>query len=270
MQGFRRTVAEIRGVGGLMAVLALADAFEAWIRIGLLPWHRRDTAAWHRRWNRIARAWGVGTARIARISLGLKIEVQGEIPDDGRYLVVSNHQSSLDIPLLIHMLRPLNLKFVAHRGLEFGKPFVSVCLRNGGFAVVHKTNAFQDFLRLRTFAAKLEATRGSPMIFPEGIRTFDGTIGPFDIAGMRLLQERSGLPVLPVVHDGLWTARTVGEVHRLVGTTLRFRVLAPVPPERFTADPERTYREIERSLRDGLAALRGEEAILPARRAARV
>lgn len=248
----------VRAMLALVTVLGIALLVEGWMRLGILPWHRRDSTGWHRAWNRSTRRWGVWTFRVTRVLLGVKVEVEGEIPTTGRYVVVSNHQSSIDIPAMIFFLRRLNLKFVAHDGLKYGKPGVSLALRNGGFAFVHKKNLRTDMEALGVFAKSTEANHGSPAIFPEGIRSFDGNLRRFRPAGTHAICEVAKLPILPVVHDGLWRARTIKDVPRLVGSTLRFRVLEPVPPEALHDDPWTVYAEVEQAIRNSLAEMRGE------------
>ena len=248
----------IRTIVAMLVFLGVAVLIEFWMRLGILPWHRRNSASWHRAWNGSARTWGVWTFNVARVFLGMKIEIEGEVPQSGRYVVVSNHQSSIDIPALICLLRPLNLKFVAHDGLKYGKPGVSMALRNGGFAFVHKKNRREDIEELRRFAASTEVNHGSPAIFPEGIRSFDGSMRRFHLAGTHAICEVARLPILPIVHDGLWRARTMADVPRLVGSTLRFRFLEPVPAEVLRDDPWSVYADVEQAIRDGLADMRGE------------
>lgn len=249
-----RTIRVVRAGLALLAVLSVALATEAWIRLAVIPWHRRGSASWHRAWNREVRNWGVRTVRAATCFTGLEVRVTGEVPSNGRYLVVANHQSSIDIPFLIDVLRPLNLKFVAHDGLKRGKPAVSTGLRCGGAVFIGKKNPREDLRALKAFAATLEAMDGTAVIFPEGIRTHGGVLEPFQTAGMRTLAEATGLPILPVVHDGLWKARTIRGTHRLVGGTLRFRILDPIPVDRRTA-----YAEVEAAMCAELERLREAE-----------
>lgn len=249
-----RMIRFVRAGLALLAVLAVALATEAWIRLAVISRHRRGTASWHRAWNREVRNWGVRTVRAATAFTGLEVRVTGRVPSNGRYLVVANHQSSIDIPFLIDVLRPLNLKFVAHDGLKRGKPAVSTGLRCGGSVFIGKKNLRDDLRALKEFAGTLEAMEGTAVIFPEGIRTHGGVLEPFQTAGMRTLAEATGLPILPVVHDGLWRARTIRGTYRLVGGTLRFHVLDPIPVDRRTA-----YVEIESTMRAELERIREEE-----------
>lgn len=251
-------VRQCRAFLALSSVLGLALATEVWLRIGILPWFRPGTPTWYRVWNREVRDWGSRTARLAMLFTGVHLDIRGNIPDSGRFLVVANHQSSIDIPFLIHLLRPLNLKFVAHDGLKRLKPAVSLGLRAGGSVFIGKRNAREDLRALKRFAAVLPEMEGSPVIFPEGFRTHDGVLEPFQIAGMRTLREATGLPILPVAHDGLWRARTVRGTPQMVGTTLRFHVLDPIPAERFEAEPRHVYQEVEAMIRQAVLEMRGE------------
>ncbi len=247
------TIRVVRAGLALLAVFAVALATEFWIRLAVIPWHRRGTVSWHRAWNREVRNWGIRTVRAATTFARLEVRVTGTVPASGRYLVVANHQSSIDIPFLIHVLRPLNLKFVAHDGLKRGKPAVSTGLRCGGSVFIGKRNLRDDLRALREFAATLEGMEGTAVIFPEGVRTHDGVLEPFQTAGMRTLVEATGLPILPVVHDGLWKARTIRDAHRLVGGTVRFHILEPIPVDRRT-----DYAEVESAMRKELERLREE------------
>lgn len=248
----------IRAVLCLLSVLSVAVLHDLAMRICVLPFFKRGTPTWHRLWSDAVRRWGVWTAAAARIVGGVRVEVEGKVPGSQRYLVVVNHQSSIDIPLLIDVLRPLDLKFVADEFLRYGKPAVSLGLRNSGAVFLEKKNRREDLRRLKRFAESLEALGGSAVIFPEGGRSRDGRMEPFRIAGTRKIREASGLPILPVVHDGLWRARSIKTTHQLVETPVRFRILAPVLAERFEADPKAAYAEVEASMRRALAEMRGD------------
>ena len=126
----------------------------------------------------------------------------------------------------------------------------------------------RDLEELRRFARSTASNHGSPAIFPEGIRSFDGRIRRFQRAGTHAICEIAKLPILPVVHDGLWRARALDDGPRLVGATLRFRFLEPVPAEALRDDPTAVYADVQRAIRNGLAEIRGEA--VPERRQARV
>ena len=244
---------------GLFVTLIVSIVLDARLRFWLLPRYRKDEAGRIDAVNRIIRAWGVIGFWLGRTSLGLKVVVEGKPPASGRYLIVSNHQSSMDIPLIFTIFRALNVKFVAMEELRYGKPGVSLALRNGGFAFVAKRKVGEDLATLKRFGRQMERFDGSPAIFPEGRRTDDGFLRPFNFAGIEVVRRTSKLPLLPITIDGLWRARDIKDYHRLVGCRVTVRICEPIPFE----DVERlghrkAYREIEETIRRNLDEIRKE------------
>lgn len=245
-----------RAITTLLGVLVIALVLEVWLRIWILPIYKASRGSYVDGFNGIIRAWGVSTWWVTRVCLGLKVKVEGNVPDSGRYVLITNHQSSTDIPALMSVLRRLNLKFVAKEELKYGKPAVSAALRNGGFAFVAKRNRDEDLKRLREFGRDVKRFHGSPAIFPEGIRTFDGDLRSLRWAGTKEVLESSRLPILPATIDGLWKARTIKELHLLVGSRVTFRVGEPIPFETYLNDPDRVLQSVEESIRTDLVAIR--------------
>ncbi len=254
---------------------------------------------YHRLWNGIIRFWGRGIWHLGQWILGIGLRIEGESPR-GRHLVVSNHQSTVDIIALFEALPTLNLKFLAKSELARGIPNVSHALRHGGFGIVDFSNrrstlrglrsfakselargipnvshalrhggfGIVDFsnrrstLRgLRSFAKRLEEWDASPLIFPEGARTFDGSIGPFQRTGLLVLARDSGLPVLPVVIDGAWEARSLGRffVH-LPGSRIRIRILPPLDAGTVALRRDELHTMLEAMMRDELHKMRAAGA----------
>ncbi|MBM4108145.1 MAG: 1-acyl-sn-glycerol-3-phosphate acyltransferase [Phycisphaerae bacterium] len=122
------------------------------------------------------------------------------VPARGGVLLVANHQSHLDGPLIgIAAHRPL--WFVARVGLFSFKPFGwllaalnSIPIRQGE----------SDAAAIRALIARLDAG-GAVLIFPEGSRTPDGSLQPFS-RGTALLIKRTGCPVVPVAVEGCFDA----------------------------------------------------------------
>ncbi len=160
-----------------------------------------------------------------------RVRVEGleNIPrGGGPYVVVSNHQAMLDIPLLYAL--PLNFKWVSKREVYkipiFGWVLWmhgDVAIERGGASSVKKMFAdCNSYLK-----------RGvSVIIFPEGTRTRTGRMGPFK-EGALLLARQSNTPLLPVVIDGTYDAFTKG----MVGPhTFRVRILPPVASADISAE----------------------------------
>jgi len=126
-------------------------------------------------------------------------------------MVVSNHQSLLDIIVLIRFLgierKP---RFVAKKELRFGVPLVSFTLRKGGHSLIHRHGAPIETMKAISKMAKTCAIeRSCPAIFPEGTRSRNGALGTFHAAGVRKILEAEALPVAAIAIDGGWRVATI-------------------------------------------------------------
>lgn len=114
-----------------------------------------------------------------------------------RYVVVSNHQSLADIPLIAHL--DLDAKWLAKAEL-FRIPLVGWMMRMAGDVPVDRADrrkAAQALLR----CARILRDQCSVMFFPEGTRSPDGSLQPFNDGPFQLaLREQA--PVLPLVVEG--------------------------------------------------------------------
>lgn len=127
-----------------------------------------------------------------------RLRVVGPWPEGkGPYVVVSNHQSILDILLLSHL--PREMKWVAKESL-FRVPWVGIMLRMSGDIPVRRGDAESGGEALGRARAYL--ARGmNVMIFPEGTRSATRTLLPFKSGAFRLAIE-AGVPVLPIAVNG--------------------------------------------------------------------
>ena len=112
-------------------------------------------------------------------------------------VVVANHQSLADIPVLSHL--PWEMKWMAKKEL-FALPIIGWQLKLAGDIPVDRNNPRDAVRSLRRAKAYLEE-QCSVMIFAEGSRSPDGEVGPFMDGAFRLAIT-AGVPVLPVVVDG--------------------------------------------------------------------
>jgi 1-acyl-sn-glycerol-3-phosphate acyltransferase len=96
------------------------------------------------------------------------------------------------------------------------------------------------------FAGELVDCGWSVLVFPEGVLTPDGAIGPFR-AGIGLLVSRLRIPVIPMRLEGLFDLREANK-HWTSPGHIRVTVGAPVTfPE--TESPENITRELERRVK---------------------
>ncbi len=195
---------------------------------------RRGSRARVERSNRLVTWWGSTLTDLVFRLLGAKLVVDGTVPP-GRYIVVSNHQSTADIAILISVLRPLNCKFVAKRQLGRGLPAVSVALGRAGGALIARHPSRRDIARLRVMARGLEHWDGSAILFAEGKRSRDGSVLPYRTGAIRIVAEEAPLPLLPVAVDGTHVAADLpGFIKRMPGARGRICIGEPVPVARWS------------------------------------
>lgn len=148
------------------------------------------------------------------------------------YAVISNHQSLFDIAIIGGYLFSNFPKYVAKRELSRWIPSVSLNLRHGRNAVIDRSKGRDAIRAIRDMARDAQDRGVSAVIFPEGTRSRDGTLGEFRRPGAKtLLDAADRLPVISVTIDGSWRLLE----HRLFpvpfGTKVRMRVGPPIERE---------------------------------------
>ncbi len=131
------------------------------------------------------------------------IDITGKIPANMRlpYLVIGNHQSLADIPVVSRL--PWEMKWVGKKSL-FSLPLLGWMMRLSRDIPVDRTSRrsrAQVFIDAKDRIGK----RVSVLIFPEGTRSPDGRIHAFS-EGAFSLALKLGVPVLPIVVDGTFDA----------------------------------------------------------------
>ena len=146
----------------------------------------------------VSRFW---SKMIYRLCPWWRVEVSGQehIVPGRPYVVVSNHQAMLDIPLLYVL--PFNFKWVSKREVYKIPIFGWVLWMHGDVAIERGGTA-----STKAMFEKCEAylDRGvSVVMFPEGTRTPDGQIGRFH-KGAFTLAKALGVDILPICIHGLY------------------------------------------------------------------
>lgn len=185
-----------------------------------------------------------------------KINIEGREKADRKstYVIISNHQSILDI-LIINCLR-YRFKWISK--IEVMKrPVLGWYLRMAGYITVDRGNKESKEEMLEKSCRCLKGGT-SIMLFPEGTRSADREIGFFKRGAFQLAISAKKA-ILPVLIDG------TGDVlpkHGLVfgtGHKVEVRVFDPVPPESFnTDDPDTLALKFSTFMTRALKELREE------------
>ena len=208
-QFFARPMDSIHNTG-----IALA-AFTRTIIIGRrLIWVlKRHRGAWSDK-TRGRYAWRVAKKFWARWILekaGIEIEIVGlERVDWSRpHIIVSNHQSTLDVLILVAHLS--NGRFVAKKEtLKF--PFVGKATKNSAQIVIDRGNHTQAMAAIRSGVRVWPSA--NLIFFAEGRRSRDGRLGMFKRGAFAIAKE-TGLPIVPVAIGGAYEALPRGSLLRL-------------------------------------------------------
>ena len=145
--------------------------------------------AWYGFWRRVLQVVAVLVYRV-------RFSGRENIPAAGGVLIVSNHQSHFDPPL-VGIGCPRQMNYVARETL-FGFRLFGWILKSVGGIPIDR-----DGFGLRGIKESLKLLKRGEMvlIFPEGTRTSDGEIGRFR-PGFTTLAARSNAAILPVAIEG--------------------------------------------------------------------
>lgn len=154
---------------------------------------------------------------------------------DGPFIVVSNHQSLYDIPVIYASL-PLRLRMAAKAEL-FNVPLWGRALRDSGFVSIDRKNPDRARQALFEAGERMRKSGISLYVAPEGTRSSDGKLGRFK-RGAFLLAQVTGLPVLPVAIAGTFSIHQKGERRIARGRQVRVQVLPTLLPSECTTAEE--------------------------------
>jgi 1-acyl-sn-glycerol-3-phosphate acyltransferase len=110
------------------------------------------------------------------------------------YVMVSNHQSQLDILVLFHLFFPF--RWVS-KSAVFNLSFIGWNMVLNGYVKLHRTDK-ESIKAMLQVCEDLLKKNISVFLFPEGTRSKDGRLRPFK-PGAFLLAQRTRVPILPVV-----------------------------------------------------------------------
>ena len=146
-------------------------------------------------------------SKIILIFAGVKVQISGKenIETDNSYIVVSNHQSFMDIPILDACL-PLYLTFITKKEL-FKIPIFGWGLSAAGMLKIDRSDRSRSIKTLNEAEKTIFKNGLSVLAFPEGTRSKDGEIHSFK-RGPFVMAINSGIPILPVSVKGTFDIKS--------------------------------------------------------------
>ncbi len=181
------------------------------------------------------------TAFLAQFGFSLRVQGRRNVPRAGGLLVVANHQSYLDPPL-VGVAAARHLSYLAKKSLFNHQP-LGWLIGSVGAVPINREAAGTE--GIKTALALLKQGR-AVLIFPEGGRSENGLMQPL-MPGVVVLIRRSGVPILPVGVAGTyqawpphrtlprlspiaWPATGAG-VAVVIGKPIHAKTLAGLPPK---------------------------------------
>jgi len=165
---------------------------------------------------------------ITKINPGWKIAISGRMDIDDRepYIIVCNHLSQADIPLISNL--PWEMKWVAKKEL-FDIPVVGWMMKLAGDISVDRRaqNRKEHTFEQSRFYLK---NRCSVIFFPEGTRSRNGKLNAFTKGAFELAIKEQ-IPILPMVIDGTQNTLPKRSWKFGVAKHIKLKILDPISTE---------------------------------------
>lgn len=143
-----------------------------------------------------ARRWARSLVKLA----GVTVAVTGKekVPADSSVVFVSNHQGNFDVPLLLGYIDKPKAFIAKVELLKF--PFIRTWMAHMKCVFMDRSDIRQSLKTINEAADYLQQGY-SMVIFPEGSRSQNDTLGEFKQGSLKLALK-AGVPIVPVTIQG--------------------------------------------------------------------
>jgi 1-acyl-sn-glycerol-3-phosphate acyltransferase len=160
----------------------------------------------------LARGWSRWVTSFAGVKIG--VENRANLVPDQPYVFMANHASSLDI-WAVFVAIPCRIRLIAKK--QLGRiPLFGWVMRAGRFIFIDRKNGVAARRSIDEAGQRIHDGI-SVLIFPEGTRTRDGSLGPFKKGGFHLA-IKAGVPIVPVALRGTRELMPAGSLLLRSGT----------------------------------------------------
>jgi len=185
--------------------------------------------------------------------MGARISFEGfgNLPLDRPLIIVSNHQSTLDISPVVWGFRDHHPKFISKIELAKNIPSISYNLKHSGSALIDRKKRSQAIQEIYKLGELIEKNNYAACIYPEGTRSHNGKVKTFKEGGIAtLLKAAPSALIVPFVIDGNYQLQLNGFFPLAFGKKIRYRVLEPVEPGGIPTDV--LVKQLEDSIKTAL------------------
>ncbi len=174
--------------------------------------------------------WATYITKVAK----MKITVQGleKIPKDRPVLFTPNHQSYADVPLLLHVLKDLNIGFLMRKSLNnfFAIDQISHIIK---CVPIDQDNPRDSMRGIQKTAQQIKDGL-SMVVFPEGKRGYSNTPDVFFNGAFRIVQK-TGVTVVPIYMRNVFKVFE-GSNFNITPTDISVTILDPIETSHMTRD----------------------------------
>lgn len=126
-----------------------------------------------------------------------------KLPQDQQFLIISNHQSILDILVISALFEEYPIRFILKKSLSKGFPYVSKVIRTQKHGAIDRKNPKQSIDEIKALAQRTKQHLYPIAVFPEGTRSRHGKVQEFKSAGVKTLLRKNPMPmVIVALHNG--------------------------------------------------------------------
>jgi 1-acyl-sn-glycerol-3-phosphate acyltransferase len=138
--------------------------------------------------------------RVGLFLAGVRVRVSGleHLADWRNTVLMANHESQLDPPVLLHAL-PVDIKVLVKKEL-FKVPFLGTAMLGAGLIPVDRGNRERARISIERSVSALRSGLCF-LVFPEGTRSATGELGPFK-KGVFLAAMEAGSRIVPIALRG--------------------------------------------------------------------
>ncbi|CAN9504402.1 unnamed protein product [Ophioblennius macclurei] len=172
--------------------------------------------------------------RHVKYFLGLRFEVSGwqHLQTEGPYVIISNHQSSLDVLGLMEIL-PDRCTMIAKKELIYAGTVGLICWL-GGIVFINRKKT-SDAKSVMADAAKTMLDDQIRLwVFPEGTRNQKGDLLPFKKGAFHLAVQAQ-VPIIPVVFSS-YSNFYLRDKKQFKSGTIRLKILPKIETKGMTTD----------------------------------
>ncbi len=237
----------------LQKLRIISVSIYATLRITVIVLYRVHLRGGYPRWygDKWLNWWAGKLIDAVRIDCTVEDPHQVRIEPDKRYIVMCNHRSHYDIPLMVLHL-PGSIRMLTKKEL-FKVPLWGRGMEAGEFISIDRTDLEQAKKDLAVARAKMES--GIVLwIAPEGTRSLDGRLGPFQKGGFVMAIE-SGATIIPVGVQGSQNVLLPKTLDFTFDQKVKITIGSPIEASRYTMEQKESLME---EVRESITQLCGE------------